>query len=419
MKYAFIFLILLFAELTIHAQEFSKSRQDSLRMVWNDATLPDSLRLGAIYDLVWDEYLFSLNDSTIYFMQQQYTIAEANGMKKQMVQSLNTQGIFYDLRGDKRKAQDFYSRGLEIANSLGNKRIIASCYVNMGSFFSAMGDYPKALNYQLQALKLCEETGDRNGIGNSLGNIGIIYNYLQNTPMALDYYKKCLAIAEEVGDMQLIANTLSNMADNYSSIGDTGKAFEYLTRSLKIFENTSDLQGIAFAHQNLGNWYLGQHDYPNALNHFQYSMKIFEDIGDKKGTSWSLIGLGELYKEQKKYKEESEVCLKALQFAKEIKSLKDQSKACQCLYGSYKSLGKADLALKYHEQMLIIDDSLQLEETTRQLERMEMHQVMLQDSIGAAEKERLMEEAHKVEVDKKNRTSTGTLLIDLSTTLFP
>jgi class 3 adenylate cyclase len=225
-----------------------------------------------------------------------------------------------------------------------------------------------------------------------------------NIPMAMEYYGKSLTIAEEVGDRQLIANTLSNMGTNYTDMGDTARALDYVTRSLKIFEEISDTQGIAWANQNVGSVFLAMHNYPLAMDYFQRSMKIFEDIGDKKGASGTLIYLGKIYKEQNIRVKESEVCLRALQLAREIRSFKDQYEACQCLYGSYKAMGKRDLALEYHEQMLAINDSLQKEETTRQLERMELRQVMLKDSLAAAEKERLVEEAHKEEVRKKNRT---------------
>ena len=419
MKHLLTYLIILLVVLMAHSQNFTQSRSDSLRKVMRDSTLPDSLRINAMYDLVWDEFLFALNDSTITLMELQYNMAESSGMKKQMGQALSAQGVFYNLRGDNQKAMDFYSRALVLAKELGDKGSIAQSLQNIGSFYSSIGDYPKALNCQMQTLKLFEETGDRNGVGNTLGNIGIIYNYMDNIPMAMDYYERCLAIAEEVGDQQLIANTLGNMAGNYTSMGDPARALEYLTRSLKIYEDIIDIQGIAWINQNLGEWYISQHDYPKAMDHIQRGLKIFEEIGDKKGASASLVVLGNLYKDQNNRVKESEACLRALQLAREIHSFKEQSLACQCLYGSYKAMGKGDLALEYHELMLAISDSLQLEETTRQLERLELRQVMLKDSIAAVEKERLMEEAHKEEVRKKNQTrnilaGTGLLFLILA-----
>ena len=97
-------------------------------------------------------------------------------------------------------------------------------------------------------------------------------------------------------------------------------------------------------------------------------------------------------------------CLKGLALAEEIGVLQDQKDACQCLYDTYKALGKGNEALVYLEKMTVIVDSLDAEETSKKLQLMEFQKVMLADSIAKAEEARLVQEAHQEEVRKKNRT---------------
>jgi len=57
---------------------------DSLWGVWNDKSQPDTNRLKAMHKIAWNGYLYSQPDSTYYFAQMEYELAEATGNKKQM-----------------------------------------------------------------------------------------------------------------------------------------------------------------------------------------------------------------------------------------------------------------------------------------------------------------------------------------------
>ena len=72
---------------------------DSLWGVWNDKSQPDTNRLKAMDKIAWNGYLSSQPDSTFYFAQMEYDLAEATGNKKQMAGALNTQGVSFYFRG--------------------------------------------------------------------------------------------------------------------------------------------------------------------------------------------------------------------------------------------------------------------------------------------------------------------------------
>ena len=67
-------------------------------------------------------------------------------------------------------------------------------------------------------------------------------------------------------------------------------------------------------------------------------------------------------------------------------------------------MGKSNEALVYLEKLQAIVDSLNAAETTKILQQMEFTKQVLADSIATAEKERLVEDAHREEVRKQNRT---------------
>jgi len=90
--------------------------------------------------------------------------------------------------------------------------------------------------------------------------------------------------------------------------------------------------------------------------------------------------------------------------AKTIESFEKQQQNCDCLYESYKASGNLKKALEYYELGNQAKDSLKEGETAKKLQQMEFAKQVTADSLATAEKERLVEVAHKEEVLKKNQT---------------
>ncbi|MCD4725720.1 MAG: hypothetical protein K8R63_12860 [Bacteroidales bacterium] len=97
-------------------------------------------------------------------------------------------------------------------------------------------------------------------------------------------------------------------------------------------------------------------------------------------------------------------CQKSYDIALEIGSVVDQLDACKCLYEANKALGEDAKALAFHEKMLVLRDSIDSESIAKTLLQMEFQNSVLQDSIVKAEEARLLEDAHKEEIRKKNQT---------------
>lgn len=113
-------------------------------------------------------------------------------------------------------------------------------------------------------------------------------------------------------------------------------------------------------------------DYPKALDYTVRSLKISEEIGDQSGISSSLLGIGDIYMEQGDYIKAIEHYHRSLDLAKEIGQIEWQIISCECLYEAYKAHGNGNQALANHEQMLVLKDSLQTEETAKKLQQMEL-----------------------------------------------
>ncbi|MEH6535650.1 MAG: adenylate/guanylate cyclase domain-containing protein [Psychroserpens sp.] len=341
----------------------AQTNLDSLYTLWQDQTQKDSIRTDAFKNYIWDGFLFDKPDSAFTLAEELVTFAKTEQYPNAKAEAYNIQGVSFWLKANYLKALDYYKRSLKIREEIGDKKGISASLYNIGNIYLRQGNYPQALDYHQRSLKIEEEIGNIEGVASSLGNIGLIYSEQNNFPKALDYYTKSLKTQEEIGDKHAIAVLLGNIGYNYKRQGNYSKALDYYTKGLKIREEIGYKHGIAFSHKNIGYNYNAQDMHKSA---------IIE-------------------------------CQKALTLSKEIGAIDLQREACECLYDAYKALGNDNKALAYHEQMLVLNDSLQSEETSKKLQQMEFKKQVLADSLFQVEKDLKVEIAHQSEVQQKNK----------------
>ena len=396
---------------------------DSLFAVWQDQGVTDSLRAVAYKSYIWNGFLYSRPDTAFILAEGLLSFGLERNYPKARVLGYNIQGVSWYLRGDYPKALDYYSRSLELDEQIGDQKGISASLNNIGLIYVNQGDYPKALSYYTRSLKIDEQIGDQKGIAQSLNNIGIIYNNLGDYQMALEYFIKSLQIKEDIGDLKGVAASYNNIGIVYQDQGDYPKALEYHTKSLNIKQQIGDRLGMAPSLHNIGIVYERQGEYARALDFFTQSLRIKEQIGDQKGMAESLNYMGIVYKNLGDYSHAREFCQRGYQLATTVGALELQKSACTCLYDTYKALGNGTRALEYHELLNMIMDSLQAEETSKKLQQMEFQKTMLRDSLEKAEEARIVEETHRKEVRRKNRTKnvylgSGVILIVVSLGLW-
>ena len=354
-----ILILLAFLSSGLNAQ----TKLDSLFTVWQDKTQTDSIRAKAYKEYIWDGFLFDNPDSAFTLAEELVTFANTKKYPNANAEAYNIQGVSFWLKANYLQAVNYFERSLKIREEIGDKKGIAASLYNIGNIYLRKENFPQALEYHQRSLKIEKEIDNIEGVASSLGTIGLIYSEQDNYPKALDYYERSLKIQEEIGDKEGIAVSLGNIGFNYKKQGKYSKAMDYYLKSLKIREEIGYKQGIALLHVNIGSIYLEQGLFNKAITQCHKSLNLSEELG----------------------------------------AIDLQKQACECLYKAYKKLGKGIKALKYHEQMLVLNDSLQSEETSKKLQEMEFKKQVLADSLLQVEKDLKVELAHQTEVQQKNK----------------
>ncbi len=403
MKRTTIILVVLLSLPFGHGWGVAAQNPDSLYTIWQDVSLPDSVRVTAYKDYIWNGYLFSKPDTAAELAEALHNFAKKQNYPMAAATGHNLQGVVNYIKGNYPLALKYYYKSLAIFEEIGDKKGIAGSLGNIGPMYKFQGNYLRALEYYQKSLAIFEEIGDKRGIAGSLNNIGGIYFDQGNYPRALEYRKKSLAISEEIGDKRFLAASLNNIGNIYKNQGNYPGALEYYEKSLAIKEELGDKRGIASSLGSLGLIYRTQDNFPLSLEYYEKSLAIMEEIGNKNGIAGILSSIGSVYQKQGKNTLALDNCHKGLALAVEIGAIEWQREAYQCLYTTYKAMGNGYEALVYLEQLREVEDSLSAQETTKKLEQMEFAKVMLQDSILKAEEARLVEEAHQAEVRKRNQ----------------
>lgn len=420
------------------------SKLDSMYSVWEDKSKHDSFRLQAYYYYVYNGILFNNPDSAFKLATEQLDYmkgkpyqgfkasfigiqAISNGIKSNypealkyfhqcleiykknknesgIASTLSNIGLVHKYTGNYAIALKTLNRSLTIHEKHGNTRSIASALNNIGITYNSIGDNQNALKSLERCLQKYEEAKDTSGIASALLNIGNIHLDHGNTKKALENFQHSLAIHEKRGNKGGRAISMNNIGTIYTRMEEYVKAQDFLQRALNLRQEIGDKRGTAATLNNMADLFNQEGKYHLALDYNQRSLEMAEEIGDKKGTSHSLYNTGLIHSKQGLHRKAVIECKKARQLSKEIGSFDLQKNACTCLYKAYKAMGDGNEALKYHEEMQVLDDSLSSAETSRKLMQMEFTKQVFTDSIATAEREKQVQSQHQEELKRKNRT---------------
>lgn len=335
---------------------------DSLKKVWRNKDLADTIRLEATYQIVKQSNLSNQPDSALFYAALHYELAEKKGLKGQMSRILNIQGISASDKGKYTDALNFYARSLKIAEDTGDKKRIGSLLNNIGRVNEKQGNYEVAQKYFLRCLAIFQEIGEQRGSLITMNNIATIHLHQGNYVQAVEFYTSSLKIAEERDEKDIILNLLNNIGLVYKQQGDFTKALEYYSRSLENAREINDKAGIALVLNNIGSVHEDQGDDETAIDYYIQGLKIREQIGDQSGLVSSYINISSIYHDLKDYSKALEYQTHGLNLAEKIGYKRGIAFSLRSMGATYLHWGKVPESVTSSLQALSISQELGLVE---------------------------------------------------------
>ena len=281
-------------------------------------------------------------------------------------------GVAFSRQSDYTQALTFFRRAEGIFDTLNERFSLLYVYNNMSGAYLAQGHYPRALEYLQKTLTISRELKNSQGEIAAISNIGLIYLQEKAYDQALEYLSEGIELARKSGDRPVIARIGKNIGSIYEHLQDTSKALDYFMESLDMREEMGDKQGIASTHLAIGKLRLNQGDLKGAETHFEVGKKLSEEIGDDKGRADTYQLMGQLAFKRKQYNVSTTWCEKGLALADKIGTLSEIESNCLCLIDAYDKLGDFQKVAQFQKRYIATRDSLNNEEKTREMTRLEM-----------------------------------------------
>lgn len=393
-----------FAMLTGLAQSQNPVGVDSLYMLLGDSTKSIRERVTNTSAYFSDHYLYNKPDSALLVANE--LLANFKAQENQIGQMVFNRmiGTYYFNIADYENAVLYFKQSLAISRDLGIRKSEAANLNNLANIHAEQSSFGQAIDNYNQALKLYEQEEDIVGISSILHNIGSIYADQLDSEKALDYYKQSLELCEQTGDLNGISHATGNMGAMYVNLKNYEAALTHFNRSLEISKELEDLSGIAYCMYSLGNVHLDLGEHETAMTYLEQSLVTSDSINDKREMVEALLLMGRSYNSRSDFQAAIGICNRALEICQSIGNIRRERSSCECLYKGYRGLGKSDQALKYLEQSLALQDSLNLDQSGKKLQQMEFEKQLLADSLKQEEARLKLEMIHQQEVAKKDRS---------------
>lgn len=313
------------------------TRADSLRSVWR-GVLSESIsisvneKLDLLYE-IGESLRNKAPDSSLYFYQLAYDVAQANNLTLKKGTILNRIG-----------------------------------YANY-----MLGNFSQALPLFMEALSIHQQLQNDAGISASLNSIGLIYETQKNYKQALAYQWRSRFYSKRSRDPDRLISNYYNLSMIHDDMGNYDSALTYLNRSIAACQASENERMLAMSFNRLGLVYFHLGDLEEAKKSYRQSLEI-QSPDNKWEACFSFTGLARVYRQQGDIDTSLELALESFQLANQTKSKWEISDAAYILYENYKSRMDFEKALKMLEIAKQYADSLFNEDRDKELNYLHLMQ---------------------------------------------
>ncbi len=300
-----------------------QSTRDSLWGIWNNTSFNDTIRLGALSQLINKEYLSSNPDSALITAQIQLEFAQSRNNDKYHSEALFHKGLALLKKGEVQLALEKFDSCFELMEKIEEAELMGKRQTEAAIALVRANAYDEAIAMFENSLQLFTSIDNQTGIANAHGNLGIVYYNKGNYPMAIDYYLKSIALKEQNKDSIGVAITMNSLGNLNKETGDLDKALIFLNQALTIAESINYKIVVGSALSNIGEVYALKKEYLKAIDYFEKSIEIKNTTNHQVGIALSLYHIANVLFEMKRLDDAFAYCIESEILRKKI-SMRDK-----------------------------------------------------------------------------------------------
>lgn len=242
-----------------------------------------------------------------WYSRQQYALALEYGKKAiallQKKGDLLTQSDCLSLLGttcfrlsDYVNAARYMKACYEIDKKTGDRGRESSSLNTIAGIYLAARQPEEAEKYILKAIEVNQMVDEPKRMAVLLGMASEIYGNMNNHKKALDFARQAYEKEQQLGSEVKAAVRLSQMASAYIGLEQFDKAVEVLERAIPVLRKNNNLQSLGISCNLMGKVKLHDDEEDKAAEYFREGVKIFQQLGDLYNEIHSQEGLYEALK---------------------------------------------------------------------------------------------------------------------------
>ncbi|MDN4164734.1 tetratricopeptide repeat protein [Cytophagales bacterium LB-30] len=366
MKKRVLFTFLYFITFTGFAQNYQLL--DSLRARMSETTGPE---LFAVLNDIGFQYRLSHPDSTIYYCNKAYDYGKSIGLEKELSKPISFIGLANAYKGNYSASFDAHNQAIQIALQQQDSIQLAYCYNNFGRLFFDQGDMVRAYEQLKQAGDLFSLLKDEAGLAYVYRSLSGLYASQKDYDKAIAMAYSAYELRLNTGNQRSIISSLSEIGQLYQSINENSQAIESYRKADSLARLIHDQISIAEIKLGLAEVYLNTSQMEQGYEEIQQAYQIISQLENVKLSTNAFLLLGKYYFQTNRFDKAISYLTMAVEEAQKASTIAPQRDAYFYLGKIYQKKGDESQANLYTNKYLILNETLQNVELTRQIERLQ------------------------------------------------
>ena len=327
---------------------------DSLKNIWEDQAMSDSLRFKALEEFV-DRYEQSRSEEALENLEVYHELAIEKGDQRRIFRAFNKKANIYRLKEQYTLALELYDQAEQQAELLEIPRLKAIVSGNKGNVYFYQKEYNKAIRNYSDALLIFQEKPDPQGVARMLLSIGNVNSAISNHDLALEYYDRALQTYKELNANLDNQKGIGVLYMNKGLIHYRKKAYvaskASFERAIQVLEAANASYYIVDCHIYLARNLLALDRLDEAMTNSKMSLEMAAEFKMKSSLfeSEMISAFIQARSDPEKALEMGERILSKLpEYADED----HRSELFEFLYSTYRASGQWEKALDMHERFL-------------------------------------------------------------------
>ncbi len=266
-----VILLLFFVTLSFRSYNQDQSIADSLKIIFNEGTFPDSLHFKIL-----DEIAFNENnpDESIYYANLLISKATDEQNLEWLRMGHFEKGSALRLKGNYDESFEQLFKALEIAIRINKLSGVGSTYTAIADTYSGIGNSKEAIQYYNRAINILRQSGDSIRLATTLLNVGDEYIKLQDLDSALQYFLESSIVFNQKKYEMGQAYSLGNIGMVYAKQGKIELAEANFNEAIRMLEELEEYYALAVYQSYMSDIFLEKGDLERALIYARKSLKL-------------------------------------------------------------------------------------------------------------------------------------------------